>query len=356
MRTTTAAGRTWHFSHALGRATAEHNGKTGGTETPVSITLAPDDIIFILSRGFGYPLPGYGRDIGCRIGKTTLDENHLGDFSRGGFTWPVSIARAADGNLYVSDEYENVIKGFGPDGILPPFEYDPEGEHFRIWGEKGSGEGQLDGPSGLEFDDDDNLYVVDSRNDRVQKFTKDGKYLSGWGESGSGEGQFNRPWGITVDAEGSVYVADWGNDRVQKFTAGGDYLMTFGTPPEQGGGLRRPADVAVDSDGDVYVADWGEYRVQIYEPDGQHVCALHGDIQSPLDSKAGDYVTHRDPETVKAYARVDDLSPLGKFGRPVAIEVDHEDRVIIAESKHRLQVYAKDHEYAEPKLSLRLVQ
>ena len=356
MRTTTAAGRTWHFSHALGRATAEHNGKTGGTETPASITLAPDDIIFILSRGFGYAIPGYAKDIGCRIGKTTLDENHFGDFSRGGFTWPVSIARAADGNLYVSDEHENVIKGFGPDGILPPFEYDPAGEHFCVWGEKGSGEGQFDGPAGLEFDADDNLLVVDSRNDRVQKFTKDGKYLSGWGESGSGDGQFNRPWGITVDSDGNVYVADWGNDRVQKFTADGEYMMTFGTPPAQGGDLRKPADVAVDSDGDVYVADWGAYRVQIYEPDGQHICALHGDIQSPLDSKAGNYVTHRDPETVKAYARVDDLSALGKFGRPVAIEIDHQDRVIIAESKHRIQVYAKDKTYAEPKPSLQLIQ
>ena len=87
--------------------------------------------------------------------------------------------------------------------------------------------------------------------------------------------------------------------------------------------------------------------MQIYEPDGQHICGLHGDIQSPLDSKAGNYVTHRDPETVKAYARVDDLSALGKFGRPVAIEIDHEDRVIIAESKHRIQVYTKDRTYAE---------
>lgn len=354
MRTTTVAGRTWHFSHAIGRCTAEHNGTTGGTESPVSITLAPDDIIFVLSRGFGYPLPAFDYDIGCRIGKSTLEEDHLGDFARGAFTWPAGIARSSDGNLYVSDEYENLIKVFGPDGILPAFEYDPKGEHISVWGEPGSDKGQLNGPSGLEFNSKDQLYIVDSRNNRVQMFTKEGGYINGWGNHGSGQGQFDLPWGITI-ADDDVYVADWNNNRVQKFSSDGEYLMSFGTPPEQGGDLRKPADVAVDSDGDVYVADWGANRVQIYESDGEHICSLHGDIQSPLDSKAGYYVTHRDPETVKKYAQVDDLSPLGKFGRPLAIEVDHEDRVIVADSKHRLQIYRKDNAYVEPKVGNALV-
>ena len=62
-------------------------------------------------------------------------------------------------------------------------------------GEKGSAPGQLSGPSGLDFDADDNLYVVDGLNNRVQVFSKDGAFQSGWGSQGSGPGQFQMPWG-----------------------------------------------------------------------------------------------------------------------------------------------------------------
>ena len=89
-------------------------------------------------------------------------------------------------------------------------------------------------PSGLDFDDDDNLYVVDGLNHRVQVFTREGKLLSGWGSQGSGEGQFDMPWGIAVDGGGHVYVADWKNDRVQKFTGEGEYVASFGLGPGTG--------------------------------------------------------------------------------------------------------------------------
>ena len=51
------------------------------------------------------------------------------------------------------------------------------------------------GPSGITIDADDNLYVVDQNNNRVQKFTAEGEYIMQWGEAGSGPGQFNLPWG-----------------------------------------------------------------------------------------------------------------------------------------------------------------
>ena len=57
----------------------------------------------------------------------------------------------------------------------------------------GNGEGQLNGPSGIAFDSEDNAYVADQHNNRVQKFTRDGEYLLQWGEPGDGDGQFNLP-------------------------------------------------------------------------------------------------------------------------------------------------------------------
>ena len=94
MITTTAAGRTWHYSHNLGRQTAEHNqskfGRTGGYCYPMDVAYAGNDILFVISRGWGNPkfaIRDY--DAYLRISKTTIDEDHIGDFARGGFTWPV---------------------------------------------------------------------------------------------------------------------------------------------------------------------------------------------------------------------------------------------------------------------------
>ena len=174
MITTTAAGRTWHFDRSLGRPTNEHNGKVGGYRYPVDLAIAPDGNIFVLSRGNQHGMGQIGYRDNGRVGKTTFDEHHLGDFARQEFTWPAGIAVDSEGWVYVSDEHENVIRKFDPEAIHPFPTFDPDGEAVATFGESGSDPGQLDGPTGMQFDSDDNLYVLESGNNRVQKFTKDG--------------------------------------------------------------------------------------------------------------------------------------------------------------------------------------
>ena len=77
-----------------------------------------------------------------------------------------------------------------------------------------------------------NVYVCDTMNHRVQKFTRDGEFLMEFGGHGKGDGEFDMPWGICVDELGDVYVADWRNDRVQKFTAEGEFLFKIGKSGE----------------------------------------------------------------------------------------------------------------------------
>ena len=209
------------------------------------------------------------------------------------------------------------------------------------------------GPSGLAFDSDDNLWVVDSQNGRLQRFTKDGRFISAWGEPGSGEGQFNRPWGITIDENDYIYVADWGNDRVQKFSPDGKFLMRFGSTIEDGGRLSHPSDVGVDSDGDVYVTDWGNNRVQIYFSDGDIIAGLYGDAQQY--SKWAREFMDSNPDYVRAIQRVDptELVTLGHFQRPGGIAIDDQDRIVITDGiRCRLQVYTKDKDYLEPQYNL----
>ena len=85
-------------------------------------------------------------------------------------------------------------------------------------GDKGTADGQFQGPSGLSIDANDNIYVTDKNNNRIQVFTSDGQFITKFGEPGSGNGQLIDPEGVGVDKEsGAVYVADTGNNRIQLF-------------------------------------------------------------------------------------------------------------------------------------------
>src|SRR5947209_5620572 len=60
-----------------------------------------------------------------------------------------------------------------------------------------------------------------------QHFGSNGNFSTQWGDYGGGERQFAGPACIASDSKGNVYVADTGNDRVQKFTSNGTFLATW---------------------------------------------------------------------------------------------------------------------------------
>jgi len=334
MLTTTVQGRTWNFSHAIGRNAAAGNGFT----QPMSIACDRSNGIYVLSRG-GDGAGGVVQP-NKRIGKVTMDQEFLGDFGRGDFTWPAALAVDSRNHVYCSDEHEDTIT-----------EYDSDGEKLGVWGSSGSAEGELSMPSGITFDSENHLFIVDSGNHRIQKFTSEGDFLSSWGTKGSGDGEFEDPWGITVDSSGYIYVADWGNNRVQKFSGGGEYIQSFGVDYPEEMRLDHPSDVAVDSEGDVYVVDWGNKRVQIFDSEGDILTCLYGDAVE--FSKWAKEVVEANADALKAYRRVQDKSRLAAFERPTSIAIDENDRIIISEStRGRLQVYVKEKEYMDPQYNL----
>ena len=331
MLTTTVSGRTWNFSHAIGRNAAAGNGFT----QPTDVAVAPGGVLYVLNRGQegagGVQAPNK------RIGKVTITEEFIGDFAREELVWPMSIAVDSAGNLYCTDEYDKKIKVYDADGI-----------NAGEWG----GDVNLGSPSGIACDADDNIYVTDADSNEVKKFSNDGKFLASFGGAGSAPGKFNRPWGITIGADGGVYVADWGNNRAQKFSADGEHIATYGEETSgPAGALNHPSDIAVDSEGDVYVSDWGNKLVKIYENDGPVLTQLEGDAIE--FSKWAKEVVESNPDVVKAYRRVKDTRSLGLFNRPVGIAVDEDDNIIITDStRGRLQVYAKEKDYMDPQFNL----
>ena len=105
----------------------------------------------------------------------------------------------------------------------------------------------LSGPSGIAVDTSGNVYVADTDNNRIQKFTSDGNFIKEWGRTGSGPGEFSHPSGIAVMNSGNVYVADTGNNRIQKFTSDGKYISYFGEFGYDEDKFNHPMDMDIDS-------------------------------------------------------------------------------------------------------------
>lgn len=187
--------------------------------------------------------------------------------------------------------------------IWPTSTTDPFLASFRslkateIWGQAGSEPGSLQNPRGIAVAPDGSVYVVETGNNRVQHFDPAGKLLHSWGTfSGTDalkapNGEFNEPWGIAVGSDGSVYVADTWNHRIQKFSATGTFLKTWGlyqaSDPEYQ--LFGPRAVAVDSQGRVFVADTGDKRIMIYASDGKYLNQIgaEGSGDGQLDEPVG---------------------------------------------------------------------
>ncbi|MDI6751320.1 MAG: SMP-30/gluconolactonase/LRE family protein [bacterium] len=182
-----------------------------------------------------------------------------GGTANGQFDCPYGIAIDTEKNVYVVDTYNSRIQKFTSDGGF-----------ITKWGSQGSGNGEFNWPKGITVDNEGNVYVADTFNNRIQKFTKEGAFITKWGSQGSGNGEFNWPKGITVDNEGNVYVAD--NHRIQKFTSDGGFITKWGS----GGFLDDgkfvcPNGVAVDNKGHVYVADTYNHRIQKFIKIDSHI-------------------------------------------------------------------------------------
>ena len=89
-------------------------------------------------------------------------------------------------------------------------------------------DGYFNGPTDIAFDSSDNMYISDGYfNSRVAKLDKHGDWIKSWGSRGREDGQFMLPHGIGVDRENNVYVADRSNRRIQVFDSDGNHLRNI---------------------------------------------------------------------------------------------------------------------------------
>ena len=155
---------------------------------------------------------------------------------------------------------------------------------LKKFGSQGNGDGQFENPSGIVFDNNNNLYVVDGNNHRIQKFDTRGNYLLQFGKKGTEVGQLSNPRGITIH-NGRIYVADSGNKRIAVFLTSGQFCHNIG---EQLLGI--PCDVTVNNN-TLLVAIYGQNRLNAFTLDGQskgNFGTLHSRNNHPFTNKTND--------------------------------------------------------------------
>ncbi len=205
--------------------------------------------------------------------------------------------------------------------------------------------GDLSSPSGIAFDAKDNMFVVDSKNSRVQKFDKAGNPVMAFGSQGRGDGLFNfdEVGGVAVDKEGNVYVANSDNPShgdplsepsIQVFDNNGNFLRKFGDTTVEGGRLLWPLDLAFDSKGNLYVLDDARNRVNKFDSNGNLVKWWQAPSTDNLavDSEDNIYITTYNTNTVVKYDSEGNQldSPIvATFSRPLGVTVDNQDNIYI---------------------------
>lgn len=199
----------------------------------------------------------------------------------------------------------------------------------------GTADGMLNMSGGLAVDGSGSFYVANISNSRIDKFTSAGvlagalqmtaNYQSSWWNSGgdygqgNGDGLLRGNYGVTTDSAGNIYVADSGNDRISKYTAAGVFIGWIGkigsvsptggaagcssaalgtfTPGWCTGGISDygagdgmmdwPARVVLDASGNLYVLDQNNSRINKYNSSGSFIGWIGNIATSPTGGAAG---------------------------------------------------------------------
>ncbi|OPH62099.1 hypothetical protein BC351_02345 [Paenibacillus ferrarius] len=254
----------------------------------------------------------------------------------GEFGYPLGVATDSQGNVYVADYDNNRIQ-----------KLDVSTGVWSAWGKggvaAGSGLGEFNSPSGIAVDSNDNIYVADKLNHRIQKRDAITGTWSKWGKNyngpnvldygwGTNPGEFHLPTGVAVDHDGNVYVADTTNQRLQMLDAATGKWTAWGKSGQSTGNklgeFKQLTGVAVDSKGIVYVADYENHRIQkatieksVINDENGNAAILYTPTWSEFKKNGGG-----------------PGSGLGEFDEPYGVAVDKQGNLYVADSNnHRIQ-------------------
>ena len=238
---------------------ASFNGPTGVAVDPAGNLYVADygnnEIRKITTAGVVSTLAGNG---------TQGSINGAGNVAT--FNGPTSLALDPSGNIYVADDNNNQIRKITPAGMVSTLAgSDSTGAVDGI-----GPAAYFFGPGGVACDAQGNVYVADAGNNLIRMITPAGSVTTIAGNINAGynngaaitAASFNNPVGLTLDASGNIYVADMLNNAIRKISGG--QVTTFAgsdsTASINGQGTSAafyfPNSIAIDASGNVYVTEY----------------------------------------------------------------------------------------------------
>src|SRR5881396_234637 len=201
--------------------------------------------IFVFTRSNSASGPAFGP-----TAAQLLEFGPKGEFIREigkqnyGWSFAHTVRIDKDDNIWAVDKGSDMIIKFNQAGrVMMVFGRRKESadEETRPWEHVNPPQPHVNGlfrqPTDVAWDSEGNIYISDGYiNSRVAKYDKNGDWVKSWGERGTGPGQFNLPHAIAVDRNNNIYVGDRSNRRIQVFDTEGKFLRVFtiDVPPAPG--------------------------------------------------------------------------------------------------------------------------
>lgn len=249
----------------------------GELRGPFDVAIGPDDAIVIAdTRNHKILVLNADQSLRFVLGADAKSS------APGAFAEPHFVAVNDAGELFVADTFNARIQKFSP-----------QGEFIKAWGRVGNGPGELLGHGYLASIDVDNkgfVYVREFDGGRIQKYTEDGEYVATFSRRGGGDGELDEGYGLSV-IDGKLYCPDTFASRVQTFDLDGR-LIDIWAPGEGNTGqhFNHPVDIATTSTGELILTDWKNNRVLKLDRAGNFL-TIWGE-------SLGDVLAWQPPETV----------------------------------------------------------
>lgn len=161
--------------------------------------------------------------------------------------------------VYVADTQNDVVDVFDADSFKLLRKIGTSGKKHTL-----TAPGTFSLPEGVAVDKDGNVYVTDTFNDRVEIFDADGGFINAFGKNGDGPADFERPKAIAVDCDGHIWVADATQDRVKVFNQEGRLLIYFGQHGYYPGQFMGLWGLTIDKNNHVITSETFPGRVQVF--------------------------------------------------------------------------------------------
>jgi sugar lactone lactonase YvrE len=226
------------------------------------------------------------------------------------FNQPSKIIMDEQGNLYVSEEGNNVIRKISMDGIVSTFAGSGKEGKENSKGTMAS----FHGPSGMAFDKKGNLYVADIFNHQIRKISASGEVsvYAGNGKQGfvnasiALNASFAFPVALAIDVEENLLVVDEGNHTIRKISKQG-VVSTFagsgiaGFQDDKNGlnaSFNQPNGIAIDAMGNIFIADQLNHRIRKINRDGAVSSFAGSGIAGSADNVEGALANFNHPRTI----------------------------------------------------------